>query len=226
MTITGALVAISLFAKLYPLYALIILAAFFIREHPEKKRLLQSFTLTSVCIFLLSPLLWLEYLIDVLPGWTSEKTAIFNLAHSFKSIPLPFVGTAMYFVCLLFWALASSKASEKRIGWVWAGGLAISTFNNGVSFDYNLVTLFPLAILGFNYLSKNENKFLGVCFSLLFFTVFGSRELLVNFSAYPLIRLFIMGFSLAAIPFLYFDLGHEFKRVRSQIKFRLVNKFN
>ena len=165
--LVGLFVAISLFAKLYPLYALVVLGMYLAKNYQPHVKIFRSFNISSVGIVLLAPYWWFEYLVDVLPGWSSANTGILNLAHSLKSVPL---GSGIYLLCFLFWILAAYKASSKRLDWIFAGGLAICTFKNGVSFDYNLVTVFPLAIVGFNYLSKVNNKLLTLCFLLLYFT--------------------------------------------------------
>jgi hypothetical protein len=222
--LTGVFLAISVFSKLYPVYALIVLAAFYNKKSQDQLKVFKAFIISAICIALISPFLWFEYLVDVLPGWSSAKTPIYNLAHSLKSLPYPIIGSGIFYFCFLFWIMAALKAGEKRLGWIFAGGLALSTFHNGVSFDYNLVTVFPLAILGFNYFStyfstRSNNKLLASCFLLLFFTVFGSRQVFINFEIYPHIRLYILGLILMIIPFTFFDLKHEVKRVQALAKF-------
>ncbi len=212
--LTGFLLAVSLFSKLYPIYSVLILFAFFYDKTNERNQILKSSILTGLGIFLISPFLWIEYVFTVLPAWSGIKLPIFNLAHSFKSIPGSGIGTIVFALVLLFWIVAARKSSRQRLGWIWAGGLAISTFNNGVSYDYNLVTIFPLAMLGFNQLTReSNNKFLALSFIVLFFTVFGFRDILSHFSVYPLARLWLIALSLLIIPFVLFDLSSEKRRM-------------
>lgn len=216
-SLVGIFIAISVFAKLYPVYASVILGAYLVQNYSTNLKIFKSFILTSICIVLFAPFMWFEYLVDVLPGWSSATTGVLNLAHSLKAVPF---GSGIFLLSFVFWILAATKSSEKRLQWIFAGGIALCAFKNGVSFDYNLVTVFPLAIVGFNYLSNKNNKVLAVCFSLLFFTVFGSRYILNAILIYPTLRLYIMGLVLMIIPFSFFDLGHEFKRLGALVQFK------
>lgn len=222
--LSGSFLALAVFAKLYPVYALIILAPFVLRDLKKHRDLILGFALGVALIVLIAPNLWFEYLVDVLPKWSSAKTPIYNLAHSLKSLPWPSLGSAIYLAGVAFWMIAASKSNVRRINWAWAGGLAICTFNNGVSFDYNLVTVFPLAIVGFSYFLNNKNTFLSSLFLLLTASIFGFREVFVSVPHYPLIRLILMGVILAILPYPLFDLGHEFKRRYQQTLGRALAK--
>jgi hypothetical protein len=223
--LAGCLIAISVFAKLYPVYSLLILAFYFLSKTFTRDQIFKSFLVTGVLIFIASPFLWYEYIVYVLPGWSGIKLPIFNLAHSLKSIPISGVGAGLFMISLLTWIIAARKSSEKFLVWVWSGSLAISTFNNGVSYDYNLVTLFPLSMVAFNNLSRlNGHYILKFVFLILFFISFGFRELLASFAPYPLMRLLLFGATLICIPFILFDVSHEIKKAWFQIKFFIARE--
>lgn len=214
--------SLSIFSKLYPIYAFIILAAYFISKDSLDFKIQKSVIISSIFFLLISPFLWFEYLLDVLPGWSAYYTGLTSLTHTLKSIPTLGLGTILFPLCLICWTVAAIKTNSKRLAWIWTGALAISTFNNGISYDYNLVTIFPFAIVAFNYLSQKENRILAVCFSTFFFIVFGSRALFINYPNYPLIRLLLLGILLIFIPFYFFDMKSDLKNIITKFKFLYI----
>ncbi len=211
--VAGFFIAIAVFSKLYPVYSLFVLAFFILRNLKLNTRLIYSMGIFAVLILIAQPSLWFEYFVDVLPSWSGNTQDILNLAHSFKSLPKP-LGSVLYFTVLAFWATASSKLNEKYVAWVFAGGFAISTFSNGVSFDYNLVTLFPLLILMFAHLMNYMNRTLSIAFVLLTFLSFSFREIFISLPVFSGFRIVLMGLCLVSIPYLMFDLGHEIIKLK------------
>lgn len=209
----GFFIALPVFTKLYPVFALAVLAGYVLRNFKDEWKLARASFVSAVVLVVMSPALWFEYMVDVLPKWSSQKMPILNLAHSLKS--LPGLGSVLFLSAFVFWVMASTKASTRRVSWIWAGGIALSTFNNGVSFDYNLVTIFPLVILGFSELSKKYfSHLLGYSFLVLTAMAFSFRFLFVGIHEFSVIRVVLMIISLIVIPFTLFDLGHEFRKMK------------
>jgi hypothetical protein len=163
--------------------------------------------------------LWFEYLVDVLPKWSKSTTGVLNLAHSFKSINAPF-GSLFYFSALVVWSLSAWKTAKHNVHWVFASGLALSTFNNGVSFDYNLVTVFPLLIIGFREINNRKGWLSPIALLIFGALCLGFRYPFVSFDQFPLVRLWMLAICLVLIPLQYFDLSFEVKR----LKFIYLNK--
>jgi len=217
--LTGFFLAISIFAKLYPLYSLIVVFPLILCNAKYFKKISLSLVFFSTCILLLSPVLWFEYLFEILPGWSSLVMPPNILAHSLKSLPYFFNAKIIFGIILLSWLLASYKSGVRRENWIWGGALAISTFNNGVSFDYNLVTMFPLFILGFKHFSLHSKSSQSFTYVALLLVVLGSRYFFQLFDFYPILRLYSFGLLLTVIPISIFDLGFEMKRYSNKLKF-------
>jgi len=216
---SGAFLAFSVFSKLYPVYGIMILFGHIYKNFFKNINLVKSFTLSSLFFVLITPYLWFIYLVDVLPKWIKASLPVLNLAHSLKSLPVG--GSLLFFLAVACWFIASLKVSREKIGFVWSGALALSTFNNGVSFDYNLVTFFPLALYLFDYLRESKSSllkylFVGTCFAIL-----GSRYPFQNVESYPKFRLVFIAISMIAIPYLCFDVSFEFKKLLARFRFYL-----
>lgn len=84
------------------------------------------------------------YFATVLPQWMQVKMNMPWLNHSVPSNMGP-RQTAFYFFTLWsVWAWAGFKNIKRQPASIFAGALACSTFFSGVSFDYNLITVYPL----------------------------------------------------------------------------------
>ena len=211
--LSGFFIVIALFSKLYPVFALFILAVYLLRELKSHKHLIYSILLFSVLVFAIDLKLWFEYLTEVLPSWSKATTGVYNLAHSFKSIKAPF-GSLFYLSALVVWSLSAWKTAKHNVHWVFASGLALSTFNNGVSFDYNLVTVFPLLIIGFREINNRKGWLSPIALLVFAALCLGFRYPFMSFDQFPLVRLWILAICLVLIPLQYFDLTFEVKRLR------------
>lgn len=215
----GFLLAFSVFAKLYPLYGIVILAGQFIRNFLENVKTVKSFIISAILLVLLTPNLWFVYLVDVLPKWSKSSLPLMSIAHSLKSLPM--LGGMIFLLMIISWFIASYKSSRDKMGLVWAGAIAISTFNNGVSYDYNLVTFFPLALCLFNYLLDSELSVLKYIFLGICFFIFGSRYPLESFQSYLHVKLLFVSISLITIPIIIYDLAFELKKINAKARFLL-----
>ncbi len=215
----GFFIAFSVFAKLYPVYGLIVLSGNLIRNFVKNVDVVKSFIVSTLIILFITPYLWFIYIFDVLPKWMNSSLPLMNITHSLKALPSG--GGFLFLVILLLWFLASYKVNPKNIGIIWSGCLAIATFNNGVSYDYNLVTFFPFAIFMFNYLRKSDHIILEILFLTACSFVFGSRSLFDPSALYLNSRVYFLAFFFIITPFVVFDLSFDFRKIIKLLTFNL-----
>jgi hypothetical protein len=215
----GFFLALPVFSKLYPVFALFILSFYVLREIKLHRNLILGFVAFSFLFVVMDYQLWFEYLVDVLPKWSKSTTGVLNLAHSFKSIKTP-LGSLFYLSAIFVWSLSAWKTAKHNVHWVFASGLALSTFNNGVSFDYNLVTVFPLLIIGFREINNRKGWLSPIALLIFGALCLGFRYPFVSFDQFPLVRLWMLAICLVLMPLQYFDLSFEVKR----LKFIYLNK--
>ena len=216
---TGVFLAFAVFAKLYPVYSLIVLSGNLIKNYVKNIDAIRSFLISAFCFLLMTPYMWFIYIVDVLPKWMRSSLPMMNITHSLKS--LPFGGGLLFLLILLFWFIASYKVSNKKIGIVWSACLAISTFSNGVSYDYNLVTFFPFAICMFDYLRKSNYFILNILFLTSCAFVFGTRSIFDPTILYLNARVYFLALFFIVTPFVIFDLSFDFKKIINLLRFRL-----
>jgi hypothetical protein len=120
----------------------------------------------------------LIYLRDVLPGFAKTMTFACEFSHSVPT----YVGTeypgfsVMITVALLgLWAWAGARAIVRgEAWWVLAGALAVSTYNQRTSWDYNLITVYPLLLL-LLLRARQTDRWALLAFGV--FTIAGDRRL-------------------------------------------------
>jgi hypothetical protein len=92
---------------------------------------------------------------------------------------------------LALWAWASACAIARgEEWWALAGALAVSTYNQRTSWDYNLITVYPLLLLLF-LRARRTNRWALLAFGV--FTIAGDRRLFT----FPDARLFTPKLQLA-----------------------------
>jgi hypothetical protein len=133
--------------KIYPVFILIlVLAASW--GKPSFKKMLTAICLSGVVLFLLFFGEHLQYLELVLPQWANKKaTFTVGLDHVILNMNhvVPYLGTAMCGALLLM-GLSLARHQGPRLA-VWCYAFAICTFFQNTSFDYNLITVYPLFML-------------------------------------------------------------------------------
>jgi phage shock protein PspC (stress-responsive transcriptional regulator) len=120
----------------------------------------------------------LIYLRDVLPGFASMLTFACEFGHSVPtSVGAEYPGFAhLISVALLgLWAWAGARAIARgEEAWALAGALAICTYSPRTSYDYNLVTTYPLLLLLF-LRARRTDRWSLLAFGL--FSIAGDRRL-------------------------------------------------
>ena len=191
---------------------------------PNTDKKITFFVAVGSLFFLSAPLTWMKYLVLMLPEWSRWGKGLCEMSHSLKSIPTHQIGTVIFLLLILTWLYAAYRASYKHIDLVFAGALAITTFDNGISYDYNLITIFPLLIVMFTKLHKNPTTFASICFfSLLFFSSAG-RYFLHDHQWFINYRIYGLTIPLILIPFVYLGSWQDLIRLKNYFKI-LKNQF-
>ena len=133
--------------KIYPAFLVILIAAYSWKT-PSFKKLIMALGLFGTVLFVFFWEEHLSYLERVLPQWAA-KTASFTvgLDHVILNMNqvVPYMGTAMCLV-LLAAGLRLALQGTSHLA-VWCYAFAICTFFQNTSFDYNLITTYPLFML-------------------------------------------------------------------------------
>jgi hypothetical protein len=117
------------------------------------------------------------YFTTTLPKFSAELTQMTAYSHALPS----FAGAdhALYFklpliLLLILWCWSAGRSLPEQPAMTFAGALAVSTFFSATSWDYNLVTTFPL-ILMFFLRARRSGKWSMLAFGLV--AIVGDREL-------------------------------------------------
>lgn len=175
----GGVGAILSAAKLYPLFACAVLAAGMVRQKRLLVRYLGGFV-SAALLCLVVPQTTLYYL-EVLPRFAAQKPSPMPYSHGLPT-HLGWSGLLLGGIIVAAWVFAGTRARElpARVT-VLAGAIALSTFFSYTSYDYNLITVYPLMAVLF-IRSRNEGgSWLYVSLWLLIVSVLGPRELFDGF---------------------------------------------
>jgi hypothetical protein len=147
--LSGGFAGLAIALKVYPLVATAIVVIGMARSSRARLALLGTGVLAGA---LLASVLWwhdtVHYVAVVLPEFAALTPRLTVFSHPIRSLPLPPVIT-MGIAVVLFgsWALASWRTLPQAPLIVFAGALAISTYFSSTSWDYNLITVYPLLLL-------------------------------------------------------------------------------
>jgi hypothetical protein len=120
----------------------------------------------------------LIYLRDVLPGFAKTFTFACEFSHSVPTYvggEYPGFAVIISIALLGLWAWAGARAIARgEDWWALAGALAVSTYNQRTSWDYNLITIYPLLVL-LLLRARRTNRWALLAFGI--FTIAGDRRL-------------------------------------------------
>src|ERR1700730_5401196 len=105
--------------------------------------------------------------------------------------PLSDLSRAIGIGLLVIWCLAAIREIERDPALIFAGALAISTYFSAISYDYNLMTTYPLLLVLFCRAVQDRSPGFRWTWALLLLgliAVVGHRGVLAT---YPLIRLHV-----------------------------------
>jgi hypothetical protein len=154
--LAGCAAGLAAAAKLYPAVSCGVLvaglagAAFRGYRDPVRRgaalRLGSGMLLAPVLVTLLFFTQTRHYLERVLPTFAAHLPAESLYSHSVPATLGPAASTVSA-ILILAWCVASFLRLERAPVEIYAGALAVSTYVAGTSFDYNLVTVYPLLIV-------------------------------------------------------------------------------
>lgn len=208
-SVAGVFMALAALLKLYPVMAITpILLGLFLEDKKKGQFFKCGFfiALTVAIVFALDWHLWKTFIFDILPNETKHHIGTNAIGHSLIG---PFPKLFVYPVMAIFWILYARVFALKTTGYrklAFSGALVMSTYFNGHSFDYNLITAYPFIYLCFElYLAKesplkgNQQIMWGIL--ILCFTLLGPANYIFGFFKFTIrIKLLIELLAFALIP--------------------------
>lgn len=147
--LSGAIAGVAVAVKVYPAVALLVVTAGLVRA---SARTAVAFVAAAVAGGLVVSVFWLDdtirYLTDVLPEFAARTRELTTISHALDSMPSPrWLILALGVGLLGSWVLAAWIRLTDDPAIVFAGALAVSTYFSTTSWDYNLITTYPLIVL-------------------------------------------------------------------------------
>jgi hypothetical protein len=146
---SGAAAGLAIILKVYPLVSFAIV---FVGAIRVRLRLAAVLGIGCVLGALVGSVPWwpetVEYATRVLPELAELPRELSISNHVLDALPLlPVVRVAVGLALVGSWFLAASTRLDSSPSMVFAGALAISTYFSSISWDYNLITAYPLLLL-------------------------------------------------------------------------------
>ena len=159
----GVALGLATAYKLYPLFSCVVIAlglclgawgrALRSRERWDWVRLSGGALLAFVAVFLIFFDDSRRYFFDVLPAFAKRGNPLVVFSHSLASTvgpEFPNFTLALFGSIVAVWVWAAGRAFARGdVAGAVAGALAVSTYLQGTSWDYNLVTTYPLLVVMF-----------------------------------------------------------------------------
>lgn len=154
-TFSGLFAGLAVAFKIYPVFACLVVGgglAARSRRYLRSRRHLWHFALGSALAMTATTMLLLAqlhaYIAEELPTFAAQVPEPFRYAHTLRQIDLsrPWIVPVLGISMLAGWIAVAARRLEKDPVLVFAGGLAISTFFANTSYDYNLITTYPLLV--------------------------------------------------------------------------------
>jgi hypothetical protein len=179
--VAGLIAGAAIAYKLYPAFAAaLVIATLAVRDRQASVR----FTLGVGSTLLVQGLLFSSQIAAYLPG--NFRNFVLDLRepnwfeHSVPAIDRAFLGGPYGLLIsgavFLSWLAAFARPWKTDISLIFAGALAISTFFAATSYDYNLITTFPLLV----YLFVVSTTSAGLRSNVLFLCLLGGLFVLGN----------------------------------------------
>lgn len=146
---SGGLAGLAIALKVYPVVAAAIVVVGMVRP---RWTMFGRFVLGGVAGGLLASVFWwddtVRYVTEILPAFANRTPSPSVISHPLQALGLP-APVAAGIVLTFFgsWVVASWRRLHHDPLLVFAGVLAISTYYSTVSWDYNLITAYPLLLV-------------------------------------------------------------------------------
>ncbi|WP_157765604.1 hypothetical protein [Halobacteriovorax marinus] len=147
--LTGALAVSCVFMKVYPLFAFGVISIGFLvdfikYEKREVLRYLWGVIISSTIILLAFRELWFSWLLRV-SQFSGRTMTASHLNHSMQYLfDLNVIGKLLFLILVALWGAHFIYANRENRITSFAGALALTTYFSPVSYDYNLITTYPL----------------------------------------------------------------------------------
>lgn len=145
---SGFFSSATVLMKIYPLFALSIITGGLIlsREFGRLKKYLIGAFIGAVTIFIAFNSLWYSFYLKI-KEFAGSRMVLDILNHSVQYITdVKLINMTIFLLLLFLWVLRF-RFDQTRSDLVFAGGLAVCTYYSATSFDYNLITAYPLLII-------------------------------------------------------------------------------
>lgn len=157
--LSGIFMSLAALLKVYPAMAIMPIMLGLLFEEKSKTHFIKCAAagiITAAIIVALDLELWKTFILTVIPYETKFTIGTNAIGHSLIG---PFSKIFVYPVMIMFWWLFAQLFALKNYKKLaFAGTLALSTYFNGHSFDYNLITFFPFFYLCVEmYFDLNSN---------------------------------------------------------------------
>jgi len=145
----GVLAGLSIATKVYPAVAVMSIVPGVIRAGTRTRWLALGGLIVGLGItFALWPQDTVDYLTISVPRFATQDAQHLPYGHALGSLPFGQLTSLVAVGGLLcLWAFASWRRLRDSPSVVMAGAIAISTYFSAVSWDYNLITVYPLILL-------------------------------------------------------------------------------
>lgn len=192
---SGLIAGIAVAAKVYPILAVATVAV----AMRERMRFLLGVIAAGLLSLTAFPRDTLQYL-DVLRAFAAERPEGFVFAHGLPTFFPPAITVLLAMSMLVTWGVSARRLFARNDApLAFAGALAIATFFARTSYDYNLITAYPLMVTLFSRIGRARNPlYYAAAATALLLTIAGRR---IPFAAMPslLVLLETMSLCLAAV---------------------------
>ncbi len=170
----GFLCAIAVGLKLYPVFAFVVVVIGLgwssIGSTERFRRFASYATGCALAAAAMLAVFWQQtrtYVTDQLPRFAgAPRLPPLLFSHTLDGLASGWRSWALKGALLAFWGVAAARRLRQDPALVFAGALALSTYFSAVSFDYNLLTTYPLLLLLF-LRSRSADRSGALAFALL-----------------------------------------------------------
>lgn len=147
-TISGLFAVMSVLMKVYPLFAIIIPILGFVvsREYLRLKKYLIGVLTGGIVIYISFNWLWYSFF-QIIKEFSGHRMVFGVINHSVQYLSSNKLVNTLTFVTILATWVYRYRFDRRQSAVTLSGALAISTFYSATSFDYNLITTYPLILI-------------------------------------------------------------------------------
>ncbi len=162
---SGAIAGLSAVTKLYPVFACVV-AGTAIAATAARRPAMRSQALAFVTAGVVATVLGVAvsypqsavYATQILPAISHKLAPLWHYGHPLRHLWPLWGGWALSLPILVAWVAAAVLVFDRDPILVFAGSLAISTFFAPTTWDYNLITTFPLLVVLFTRATSGASR--------------------------------------------------------------------